>query len=110
MILLTRTTKTVREQFGRVIVESQACGIPVIGSNGGAIPDVVGDGGWIVPERDPAALALLLDRIAVHPDMLQDKGVAAQANVTDRFTYRAVADDLLSACEAAAAARKPARA
>ena len=103
MILLTRTTKTVREQFGRVIVESQACGIPVIGSKGGAIPDVVGEGGWIVPERDPAALALLLDRIAVHPDMLQEKGVAAQANVTDRCTYRAVADDLLSACEAAAA-------
>jgi glycosyltransferase involved in cell wall biosynthesis len=102
MILLTRTTKSVREQFGRVIVEAQACGVPVIGSQGGAIPDVVGDGGWIVPERDPAALARLLDNIAADPKALVAHGLAAQSNVFDRFTYRVVADDLLSACEFAA--------
>ncbi|MDB5656731.1 MAG: glycosyl transferase, group 1, partial [Tardiphaga sp.] len=105
MILLTRTTKSVREQFGRVIVEAQACGIPVIGSQGGAIPDVVGDGGWIVPERDPAALARLLDVIAADPKLLQAQGLAAQSNVSDRFTYRVVADDLISGCKAAAARR-----
>ena len=55
LILLTRTTKVVREQFGRVIVEAQSCGIPVIGSQCGAIPNVVGAGGWIVPERNPRA-------------------------------------------------------
>jgi glycosyltransferase involved in cell wall biosynthesis len=105
MVLLTRTTKSVREQFGRVIVEAQACGVPVVGSQGGAIPDVVGDGGWIVPERDPAALATLLDIIAANPRALQAQGLAAQSNVFNRFTYRVVADDLLSACEAAAAVR-----
>jgi glycosyltransferase involved in cell wall biosynthesis len=102
MILLTRTTKSVREQFGRVIVEAQACGVPVIGSQGGAIPDVVGDGGWIVPERDPAALASLLDFIAADTKALAAQGLAAQSNVFDRFTYRVVADDLVSACETAA--------
>lgn len=101
-ILLTRTTKSVREQFGRVIVEAQACGVPVIGSQGGAIPDVVGDGGWIVPERDPAALARLLDIIAADPHGLQAQGLAARSNVSDRFTYRVVADDLVAACETAA--------
>lgn len=106
MVLLTRTTKSVREQFGRVIVEAQACGVPVIGSQGGAIPDVVGDGGWIVPERDPAALATLLEMIAADPASLQAHGIAAQSNVKDRFTYEAVANDLVSACVAADAARR----
>jgi glycosyltransferase involved in cell wall biosynthesis len=106
MVLLTRTTKSVREQFGRVIVESQACGVPVIGSKGGAIPDVVGDGGWIVPESDAAALAKQLDAIVADPQALQVRSAAAQANVRSRFTYGAVADDLVAACKAAAAHRR----
>lgn len=105
MVLLTRTTKSVREQFGRVIVEAQACGIPVIGSQSGAIPSVVGDGGWIVPERDPDALAKLLDSIVAHPACLRHRGTAARRNVTNRFTYDAVADALASACIAAAASK-----
>lgn len=109
MILLTRTTKSVREQFGRVIVEAQACGVPVIGSQGGAIPDVVGDGGWIIPERDPATLARLLDAIAADPQSLHAHSIAAQANVRDRFTYDAVAEDLVEACMAALAHRRGSR-
>jgi glycosyltransferase involved in cell wall biosynthesis len=104
-VLLTRTTRSVREQFGRVIVESQACGVPVIGSQSGAIPDVVGDGGWIVPERDPAALAKQLDVIMSQPQSLLAHGFAAQSNVKNRFTYGAVADDLLAACMAAVQSR-----
>jgi glycosyltransferase involved in cell wall biosynthesis len=106
MVLLTRTTKSVREQFGRVIVEAQACGVPVIGSQGGAIPDVVGDGGWIVPERDPDALAKLLAMLAADPASMRAHGIAAQSNVKDRFTYEAVANDLVSACMAADEAKR----
>ncbi len=40
LVLLTRTTRAVKEQFGRVIVEAQSCGIPVIGSQCGAIAEV----------------------------------------------------------------------
>jgi len=99
---LTRTTKDVREQFGRVIIEAQACGVPVIGSTGGAIPDVVGDGGWIVPERDPASLKALLDTIADDAALLEAKAEAARANVLARFTYEAVATAIETACRAAA--------
>jgi glycosyltransferase involved in cell wall biosynthesis len=105
MILLTRTTKSVREQFGRVIVESQACGVAVIGSQCGAIPDVIGDGGWIIPEQDPGALATLLDEIAANPALLGFCSAAAQRNVATRFTYAAVADAMATACAAAAASR-----
>jgi len=104
-ILLTRTTRAVREQFGRVIVEAQACGIPVIGSESGAIPSVVGDGGWVVPESDPAAITALLDAIAGDPAVLSGKGLAARRNVETRFTYPAVADALVAACAAAMASK-----
>jgi glycosyltransferase involved in cell wall biosynthesis len=107
LLLLTRTTKSVREQFGRVIIEAQACGVPVIGSSCGAIPDVVGDGGWIVPERDPASLSRLLDAIAADTAVLQAKGRAARENVETRFTYEAVAAALHSACRTAAEAVRP---
>jgi glycosyltransferase involved in cell wall biosynthesis len=104
LALLTRTTKAVREQFGRVIIEAQACGVPVIGSTCGAIPDVVGDGGWIVPERDAKALRGLLDKIASDRALVRDKGLAARENVQARFTYDAVARALQKACAAAAQA------
>jgi glycosyltransferase involved in cell wall biosynthesis len=94
LILFTRTTPHVREQFGRVIIEAQSCGVPVIGSRCGAIPDVVGKGGWIVDERDSAALARLLDDIAAGREDLRAKSRAALDNVASRFTYDEVARTL----------------
>jgi glycosyltransferase involved in cell wall biosynthesis len=105
LILLTRTTSAVREQFGRVIIEAQACGVPVIGSTCGAIPSVVGDGGWIVPESDPAELAKLLDSIEAKREWLRSRGASAQLNVVERFTYEAVAQALASAWTDAATRR-----
>ncbi|MBE7212166.1 MAG: glycosyltransferase [Gluconacetobacter diazotrophicus] len=97
LILVTRTTKAVREQFGRVIIEAQSCGVPVIGSTCGAIPSVVGPGGWIVPESDPEALARLFDHIATAPDERRARAAAGRAHVAQNFTTRAVADSLLRA-------------
>jgi glycosyltransferase involved in cell wall biosynthesis len=106
LVLLTRTTNVVKEQFGRVIIEAQACGVPVIGSTCGAIPDVVGGGGWIVPEREPQALRTLLTQIASDPALVRARGIAARGNVQARFTYDAVATAIESACRAAADARR----
>ncbi len=109
-ILLTRTTASVREQFGRAIIESQSCGIPVIGSACGAIPDVVGEGGWIVPESDPSALAHLLDRLSATPDEIASRSAAGLKNVAGRFTYPAVAQALGVAWSEADALNKQRRA
>jgi glycosyltransferase involved in cell wall biosynthesis len=94
LVLLTRTTRAVREQFGRVIVEAQSCGVPVIGSECGAIPNVIGDGGWVIPERAPAALAHLLEHLRHAPAEVAERAEAGRANVASRFTYDAVADQL----------------
>ncbi len=52
------------EQFGRVLAEAMAWGVPVIGSNSGAIPEVIGEAGLIVPEGDPEALADAIWKLA----------------------------------------------
>ena len=109
LVLLTRTTRSVREQFGRVIIEAQACGVPVIGSDSGSIPDVVGKGGWIVPGRDPSGVARLLQSIAANPDLRIAASDAARDNVDSRFTYDDVAEALMSACFQAVASRNGAR-
>lgn len=106
LVLPTRTTAAVREQFGRVIIEAQACGTPVIGSSGGAIPAVIGDGGWVVPEGDPAAIGALLNRLSHAPDEIRARAAAAIENVRDRFTYDGVANELAKAWHQAHALRE----
>lgn len=52
------------EQFGRVVVEAMASGVPVIASRSGALPEVVGKAGLLVPPGDPAAIASALVELA----------------------------------------------
>jgi glycosyltransferase involved in cell wall biosynthesis len=56
-VLPSETRSNWREQFGRVIVEAMSCGVPVVGSDSGEIPTVLGDAGLIFHEGDSAALA-----------------------------------------------------
>lgn len=51
----SRTTPRWREQFGRMLIEAMACGVPVVASSSGEIPHVVGDAGVLVPEDTPAS-------------------------------------------------------
>jgi glycosyltransferase involved in cell wall biosynthesis len=94
LVLFSQTTRTWKEQFGRVIIEAQACGTPVIGSDSGAVPSVVGAGGWIVGEGDVAGLAALLDRLADDPVEVAAKAAEGAAQVARRFTPEKVAGDL----------------
>ncbi|HEY0118707.1 MAG TPA: glycosyltransferase family 4 protein, partial [Cellulomonas sp.] len=59
----SRTTPTWVEQFGRVAVEAMSAGVPVVASASGALPDVVGGAGLVVPEGDVAAWRAALRRI-----------------------------------------------
>ncbi|MEO0964990.1 MAG: glycosyltransferase [Planctomycetota bacterium] len=92
LALPSRTTARWKEQFGRVVVEAQACRTPVIGSDSGAIPEVVGDGGVVVPERDPATLAKAIRHLADDPALTRRLGQLGFEQVHARYTWRRLTD------------------
>ena len=68
-ILPSRSTAVWQEQFGRTLVEAMACGVPVVGSDSGAIPEVVADAGLIFRESDPVDLARCIARLMESADL-----------------------------------------
>ena len=65
------TTPTWVEQFGRVAVEAMAAGVPVVASNSGALPDVVGEAGLLVAPGDPDVLRVALDEVLDNAELAQ---------------------------------------
>ncbi len=91
LVLVSRTTPRWKEQFGRVLIEAHACRTPVIGSTSGAIPEVVGKGGLIVPEHNPRALAEALLKLDSDPDLRLQLGEAGRCQVEQQYTWQQVA-------------------
>jgi glycosyltransferase involved in cell wall biosynthesis len=91
LVLPTETTKRIREQFGRVLVEAMASGVPVIGSTCGAIPEVIGDAGLVFTEGDADALADALRRMLSDED-LRESLVQAGLEQVKRYSWERVAE------------------
>ncbi len=81
------------EPFGLTPLESMACGRPVIGSAVGGITYTIADGetGFLVPPRDPQALANRLHELLVNPELCTQMGQAARLRVEREFTWETVA-------------------
>jgi glycosyltransferase involved in cell wall biosynthesis len=81
------------EPFGLTPLEAMACGRPVIGSSVGGITYTIADGetGFLVPPRDPEALAACLQRLLAQPELRARMGRAARARVERDFTWPTVA-------------------
>jgi len=83
------------EGFSLPAVEAMACAVPVVGTTGGAVPEVIGrdgDTGLLVPPGDPSALAAALARALDDPALRDRVGAAGRARVLDRFTWRRTAE------------------
>lgn len=99
LVLPSLTTRAWKEQFGRVLVEAMACRIPVVGSDSGAIPEVIGDAGRVVPEGDVRALAVALRELEQDPALGAQLGRRGIDRVRRLFTDEAVARRTFDAYE-----------
>lgn len=91
LVVPSRTLPHWKEQFGRVLVEAMACGVPVVGSNSGEIPHVIGNAGLVFPEEDAEALAAILWQLASDPALRADLRQRGRARVLAHFTQQHIA-------------------
>ena len=91
LILPSRSTDTWKEQFGHVLIEAMSMGIPVIGSNSGEIPNVIGREDLVFPEEDASLLSDILARAIDDPQWRQDVGLYGLARVHQLYTHEQIA-------------------
>lgn len=82
------------EGFSLPAIEAMSCGVAVVATTGGALPEVVGtDGetGLLVPPDDPGALALAIERLLDDAELRSRLGAAGRERVVHRFTWQVTA-------------------
>jgi glycosyltransferase involved in cell wall biosynthesis len=85
---------SVREQFGQVLVEGMACGLPAIAVNAYGPAAIVEHGvtGWLVPPDDRAALTEAMRLAIDQPEDRRARGEHARAAVAERYAWPALAE------------------
>jgi glycosyltransferase involved in cell wall biosynthesis len=96
LVLPSRTTPSWKEQFGRVIIEALWCGVPVVGSDSGEIPWLIGltGGGLIFSEGDCDMLAERLATLRADPALRRHLAATGRDAVERLFTVSAATDQL----------------
>jgi glycosyltransferase involved in cell wall biosynthesis len=92
---------SVREQFGQVLVEAMACGLPCVAVDRYGPAHIVRDGetGWLVEPDDEAALADALTAVAQDADERRRRGDAALHDARERFSWPALTGELAAVLE-----------
>lgn len=84
------------EGFGFPAAEAMACEVPLVAARGGALPEVVGDAGVLVPPADSEALAQAIAALLADPQRRQRLGRAARQRVLALFRWEEAARQLLT--------------
>jgi len=84
-------TPSLYEGFGLPAAEAMSCGTPVIVTDGGALPEVAGDAGIVVPKGDATALASAISDLLAHPDRRAAVAGACLTRARETFNWRNIA-------------------
>ena len=87
LVLPSRTRPLWKEQFGHVLIEAMAAEVPIIGSDSGAIPEVVGEAGLIVPEGNAEALRAAIQTLKSDPGRRAELAARGRARVNAHYTH-----------------------
>lgn len=96
LVLASRTLPNWQEQFGRVLIEAMACGVTVVGSNSGEIPNVIGDAGLIFDESDEAALQEHLHQLMQSETLREELGKHGRERVLTHYTHHQIAEQTVA--------------
>ena len=91
----SQTTPRWREQFGRMLIEAFACGVPVIGSDSGEIPHVIGDAGLVAGETDEAVWRVTLASLLNSPARRTDLAARGLDRARQRYAWPIIARQYL---------------
>ncbi len=95
LALPSRDTPRWREQFGHVLIEAMACGVPVVGSSAGAIPEVIGGAGLVFPQDSEEELARCLETLSGSSAERARLGRLGRERVLGCYTHEQVARQTL---------------
>lgn len=95
MVAPSLTTRHWKEQFGRMITEAFACGVPVVASDSGEIPYVVADAGVVVPEGNSQALAAAIDDLLSNPARRGQLARAGRARAESTYSVPTIANQYI---------------
>ena len=76
------------EGFGLPAAEAMACGAPTISTTAGALPEVVGDAGILVPPADVKALVDAISALVVNPDKRKHLSQIGRRRIVQTFNWR----------------------
>ncbi len=84
---------SILEATSLACLEAMACGVPVLGTVTGGLPELIEEGhnGWLVPPGDPVALARALELIILSPDTRDAMRAAALETIRGRYSWDLIA-------------------
>jgi glycosyltransferase involved in cell wall biosynthesis len=91
LVVPSKTTKTWKEQFGRIIIEALACGTLVIGADSGSIPEVIGQNGLVYKEGNIEDLIQKINLLIKDYSQWQKNKKNALKQITTDFAWEAIA-------------------
>lgn len=81
------------ETFGISIAEAMSCGVPVVSTKVGGIPEVVAEGtGFLVPPKDVDAIADKIELLIMNDGLRRDIGIAGRKRVIENFSWDIIAE------------------